>query len=96
MEDEPARRNGVKVLKEVVTVRWQASNGPPPIDAPALIKALVASQIPKLLNQKSDPHRRQTQLVTRGATTGIRYHLTFVTEQDIESIKQIQDSIELG
>jgi hypothetical protein len=77
-----------------VTVRWQASNGPPPIDAPALIKALVASQIPKLLNQKSDPHRRQTQLVTRGATTGIRYHLTFVTEQDIESIKQIQDSIE--
>jgi hypothetical protein len=43
MEDELARRNGIKVFKEVVMVRLQASSGPPPIDAPALIKALIAT-----------------------------------------------------
>jgi hypothetical protein len=33
----------------------------------------------------------ETEMVTRGAITGIRYHLIFVMEQDIESIKAIPD-----
>jgi hypothetical protein len=117
MEDEPARQNGVKVLKEVVTVHWQASSGPPPIDAPALIKALVANfestraktwiiqqniMDPKAIKSekvipigdKLKEYYSATDLVTRGARTGTRYHLTFVTEQDIESIKQIPDILE--
>jgi hypothetical protein len=117
MEDEPARRNGINVLKEVVMVRLQTSSGPPPIDAPALIKALVATfestraktwiiqqniTDPKAIkSEKAIPignklkeYYSATDLMTRGTPTGIKYHLTFVTEQDIESIKQIPEILE--
>jgi len=117
MENEPARRNGINVIKEIVMVRMQTASSGPPIDAPALIKALVATfestraktwiiqqniTDPKAIkSEKTIPigdklkeYYSATDLMTRGTPTGIKYHLTFVTEQDIESIKQIPEILE--
>ena len=117
MENEPARRNGINVIKEIVMVRKQTASSGPPIDAPALIKALVATfestraktwiiqqniTDPKAIkSEKAIPignklkeYYSATDLMTRGTPTGIKYHLTFVTEQDIESIKQIPEILE--
>lgn len=115
MENEPARRNGVKMLKEVVTDRWQTNSGE--LDAAALIKAFVARfesskaktwiiqqniANPKaIMSVASIPSGDQlkeyyskTDLISRGTTIGAKIHLTFATELDIDSIKQIPAILE--
>jgi hypothetical protein len=117
MEDEPARRNGVTILKEVVTDRWQTNRGPPPIDVMALIKAFVAtlerSKAKTWIIQQNVTHPKaimsvasipsgdqlkqyysKTHLISRGTSNVVKYHLTFASEQDIDSIKQIPDVLE--
>jgi hypothetical protein len=46
------------------------------------------------IGDKLKDYYSATDLITRGTPTGIKYHLTFVTEQDIESIKQIPTILE--
>jgi hypothetical protein len=114
MEDEPARRNGVNVLKEVVSYRWLPNTSNPPVDAAALIKDLVAilesNRAKTWIVQRNvtDPkaiksvasiptgdeineYYSKTEMTQRGTPTGVKLHFTFVTEHDIETIKQIPD-----